>query len=81
MVTTVDPLFTKADEADAPKLKPGVWAGPKSADCAFDERAAVDTWPACANGAIIGQGTLGGYDKIRRQRPRQDRLHPRRRRA
>lgn len=63
MVTTAQPLFSQADEATAPRLKPGVWAGPKSADCVFDERSAIDTWPACANGTVVGQGTLGGYDK------------------
>jgi hypothetical protein len=63
-VTTTDPLFTRADEAGAPRLKPGVWAGPKTADCAFDEGSPIDTWPSCANGTVFGQGTLGDYDKV-----------------
>jgi hypothetical protein len=62
-VTTTNPLFTRADEAGAPKLKPGVWAGPKSADCAFDEGSPIDTWPSCANGMVIDRAALGSYDK------------------
>jgi hypothetical protein len=49
-VRSTDPWFTKADAADAPSLRPGVWAtdnpDPK---CKVDEKAPLEAWPDCAH--------------------------------
>jgi hypothetical protein len=61
MVVTSTPLFTKADEDGAAQLKPGVWSGPTDASCTFDERAPLERWPSCANGDVVGDGAIAGY--------------------
>jgi len=53
MVVTQTPMFTKADGAGAPGLRPGVWRGKPDAGCAFDEKSPLASWPACANGAVV----------------------------
>lgn len=54
------PLFGVADTAGAPTLRPGLWAAP-SRGCRFSSKAAVEKWPDCANGAVVGtQSILGG---------------------
>jgi hypothetical protein len=54
------PLFTAADAAGAPALRPGLWAMPE-ADCqGFDPARPADTWPECANMIIVRPGTVGG---------------------
>ena len=64
-LATKDPLFSSADEAGAPKLKPGVWAMDVTSDekCRFDERRPLYGWPSCANGfAVLPGGAVGGYE-------------------
>ena len=62
MVVTTTPLFSKADEAGAATLKPGVWEGTPDSGCAFDEKTPITTWPNCANGGVVGaNGQIGGY--------------------
>lgn len=61
MVITQAPLFTTADEAGAPPLRPGVWASTPDASCVFDERTPVSTWPSCANGGVTRDGSIGGF--------------------
>jgi hypothetical protein len=62
MVMTKTPVFTLADAAGAPALKPGVWrqdGGDPS--CQFDESQPYESWPACANGVVIKDGVMGAY--------------------
>jgi hypothetical protein len=62
MVVTSTPLFSRADEAGAARLKPGVWEGTPDSGCAFDEKTPITTWPSCANGGVVGaDGRIGGY--------------------
>ena len=58
MVVTQTPMFTKADGAGAPGFRPGVWRGKPNAGCAFDETSPLDSWPACANGAIVDDDAI-----------------------
>jgi hypothetical protein len=53
VVLTKEPLFTHADEAGAPPLKPGVWLLFKEADCKFDETKPFVDWPDCAGGGLV----------------------------
>jgi hypothetical protein len=61
-VVTKTPLFTAADEAGAPALKPGVWLVFKQADCKFDESKPIDEWPDCAGGAVSRPGEVISHD-------------------
>jgi hypothetical protein len=62
MVVTTTPLFSKADEAGAARLKPGIWEGAPDSGCVFDEKTPVTTWPNCANAGIVtADGRIGGY--------------------
>jgi hypothetical protein len=54
VVLTKEPLFTHADEAGAPALRPGVWLIFREADCKFDETKAFVDWPDCAGGGLVG---------------------------
>jgi hypothetical protein len=64
VVMTKTPLFTKADAAGAPKLRPGVWSEDPAPDCALDESKPLTDWPDCANGfVVIDDATFGGYGK------------------
>lgn len=62
IVMTKTPLFTKADAAGAPRLRPGVWDENPAADCMVDESKPLTDWPGCANGfVVIDNNTFGGY--------------------
>jgi len=62
MVTTKEPLFTAADAAGAPALKPGLWRQDGDSSCQFDEAKPLAEWPACANGFLVKDGeTVGAY--------------------
>ncbi|MFI4934224.1 MAG: hypothetical protein ACHP7N_06370 [Caulobacterales bacterium] len=63
VVVTKTPLFTAADEAGAPPLRPGVWLIFTDGDCKFDESRPLLQWPECAGGAIVKQGEIAGHDR------------------
>jgi hypothetical protein len=48
MVMTEKPMFTEADRAGAPPIRPGVWRDEKP-DCEFDEAQPQKAWPECAH--------------------------------
>jgi hypothetical protein len=52
MVMSAAPMFSVADAAGAPPLKPGVWASPDPS-CSFDKAKPASEWPSCASGAVI----------------------------
>lgn len=62
VVLTKDPLFTAADEAGAPPLRPGVWVM-QDPDCSFDEARPVTTWPDCSGGMIFRDGQAIGVSR------------------
>ncbi len=52
IVVSKVPMFTAADSAGAPALRPGVWLAEK-ADCHFDEASPLAQWPDCADPLVI----------------------------
>jgi hypothetical protein len=63
MLMTQAPLFTKADEAGAPGLRPGVWAQDSTDKCQVDASQPLVSWPSCANGFVVmSDGALGAYN-------------------
>jgi len=68
MVLTPTPMLTKADEGGAPGFKPGVWRGKDDPACAVDEHAPLDSWPGCANGAVVGDDDISVYQTVNGQR-------------
>jgi hypothetical protein len=52
LVVSETPVFSAADAAGAPALKPGVWAAPQP-NCDFKPSDPLDKWPQCAGGAAI----------------------------
>jgi hypothetical protein len=64
MIVTTSPLFTKAETAGAPQLRPGLWsqAAPAGEPCPYDPKTPLKTWPECARGFLIKPGEMGGYD-------------------
>jgi hypothetical protein len=61
VVMTKDPLFTHADEAGAPPLRPGVWLIFKEPGCQLDETKPFVDWPDCAGGGHVGPGEIAGH--------------------
>jgi hypothetical protein len=61
IVVTKAPLFTAADEAGAPPMKPGVWAF-DDPTCTFDQGKPITQWPDCAGGAVFRPGEITGHD-------------------
>ena len=59
---TQAPLFSAADEAGAPHLRPGVWLLGHEADCHFDETKPFNEWPDCAGGGVVSAGQILGHD-------------------
>jgi hypothetical protein len=55
VVVSNKPWFTRADAADAPRLREGVWLGssPLSTPCSVDERQPIDAWPDCARPVLV----------------------------
>ena len=59
---TKTPLFTQADAAGAPQLKPGVWMFFKEPGCIVDETSPFTDWPDCAGGGLVtGDGQISGH--------------------
>jgi len=63
ILVTEKPLFTAADEAGAPALKPGVWLIFEEDGCKFDETKPIDEWPDCAGGGVIRPGEVIDHDQ------------------
>ena len=61
VVMTKDPLFTQADAAGAPSLRPGVWIFFKEPDCKVDESKPFTDWPDCAGGGVVSAGSVKGH--------------------
>ena len=61
VVMTKEPLFTAADAAGAPPLRPGVWVLFKDPDCKFDEHAPFTDWPDCAGGGLVTATDVAGH--------------------
>jgi len=68
LVVSEKPLFTQADAAGAPVLRPGAWVSPKG-DCSFDETKPVADWPECANPVVIRPGEIFDPRKAESQGP------------
>jgi hypothetical protein len=68
MVVTQTPMFTKADGAGAPGFRPGVWRGKSDAGCAFDETSPLDSWPSCANGALVDDDAISMIKTVNGER-------------
>jgi hypothetical protein len=62
MVVTKEPLFSKADAAREPQLKQGVWRQADQDPCDVDETKPITDWPACADGFVVKEGEVGGYN-------------------
>jgi len=62
VVLTKEPLFTAADEAGAPPLRPGVWLM-QDPDCSVDETKPMTNWPDCAGGMIFKDGEAMGVSR------------------
>jgi hypothetical protein len=63
MVVTRDPVFSKADAAGAPALRPGVWNGDPKDDCKVDESKPLSEWPSCASGFVVmDEHRLGNFN-------------------
>jgi len=68
MVTTRAPLFARADEVGAPKLRPGLWVGKPDSGCKLVPSRPLAKWPSCANGFVVARHQVGSYDKDSRGR-------------
>jgi hypothetical protein len=64
MLMTKDPLFSRADAAGAPRMRPGVWEQAPAADCTLDESQPLASWPSCASGFVVeNDHTVGGFNQ------------------
>ena len=63
VVVTRTPLFSAADEAGAPALRPGVWRAAVDPACAVDEAQPLVDWPKCTGGAVLGPGEAAYHDR------------------
>jgi hypothetical protein len=57
LVTTENPMFTKADAIGAPPMRGGLWRL-ETRDCIVDETLPRDRWPACAK-SFVADGEPG----------------------
>jgi hypothetical protein len=63
VLVTDKPLFSAADEAGAPALKPGVWLLFEGPGCKLDPRTPIDEWPDCAGGGMVRGGEVIDHDE------------------
>jgi hypothetical protein len=64
VLLTKDPLFTKADEAGAARLRPGIWAEEIKPDCQVDTAQPLSAWPGCVNAFVVmDDGRFGSYEQ------------------
>jgi hypothetical protein len=63
VVMTEKPLFTDADAAGAPTLRPGVWQFFREPGCKVDVAQPFESWPDCSAGGIVGPGEIAGRNK------------------
>jgi hypothetical protein len=56
------PLFTAADSAGAPVLRPGLWAMPNE-NCDYKEASPASGWPRCANATVVTPERLAGGER------------------
>jgi hypothetical protein len=63
VVVTKTPLFSKADAAGGPPLRPGLWRFSSDRDCAVDESKPLVDWPKCAGGVVFSDGAANYYDR------------------
>lgn len=66
MVYAENEIFTQADAAGAPQMRPGLWVQRKS-DCNFDETKPVKDWPECADPSLVTATTVGDLDEPTKQ--------------
>ena len=64
LVITHKPMFTAADGAGAPSLRPGLWRMEIGEDkCQVDESRPLSEWPSCGGGMVVGAGTVSYFDR------------------
>lgn len=51
MVVSDEPMLERSP--NAPVMKPGIWASADKTDCEYDSDMPVESWPECADPAII----------------------------
>ena len=61
VVLTKEPLFTQADAAGAPTLRPGVWLLFEQAGCQVDTAKPFVDWPDCAGGGLVNGSEISGH--------------------
>lgn len=59
IVTSTTPMFTAADARGQVQLRPGLWMTEK-ADCVFDTRLPLASWPDCTDSWVIRPGAIVG---------------------
>ena len=57
IVVSPTPVFTAADSAGAPELRPGLWATPRPG-CSFDDSKPSARWPDCVDAFAVDGGML-----------------------
>ncbi len=62
-VVTSTPMFTHADEAGAPEVRPGLWRFDNGDKCDFDESLPLKSWPECAGGVMLRDGNAGYFQR------------------
>jgi len=68
MVYAEKAIFTQADAAGAPQLRPGLWVQHKP-DCDFDEAKPIAQWPECADPSLVTATTVGDMTDPTKQTP------------
>ena len=64
LVITHKAMFTAADGAGAPSLRPGLWRMEIGEDkCQVDESRPLSEWPSCGGGMVVGAGTVSYFDR------------------